>query len=277
MLRFLGELQQDATKLLSGEDGTITAVSKEANSNRGIPSYYAICNATQLILAGYSYGAMIASNLPSLDVVLEIFRSPTFGSVVRDVCELASSSAKRIREITTSIPAGPEKVLSRTGLTDPGAVPVEVGYLLVSPLVQPVRSFTSCSNPSFAPKTDVHRDAVHAAKLMRKHGTDMYNRPICVVYGDKDGFDLFGGLRKWTQALRVKAHHVPMICRIEGAGHFFLEEGSADKLCGHVTEWVDNWEKGIEVGNEMMEKRTKQRKREMYEVQRTDPGPSKGW
>ena len=274
MLRFLGELQQDFTKSQSDEEGTGTTVSEEGKSRQRIPSYHLICNATQLILAGYSYGAMIASNLPPLDTVLDIFRRPTFDSVVRDVCELASSSAARIRETTTSTPAGPEKVLSRTGLTDAGAVPVEIGYLLVSPLVQPVRSFTSCSNPSFAPKTDVSQDAVKAAKQLRKHGADMYNHPICVVYGDKDGFDLFGGLRKWTEALVDNAHHTPMICPIEGAGHFFLEVGSIAKLCGHVTKWVDNFEKGIEIENE---KEDGAKKKTLYGVQQTSRGTLNRW
>jgi alpha/beta superfamily hydrolase len=48
----------------------------------------------RLALAGYSYGSMIASHLPSVDVVLNMFRSPLSDSAEAEVCLRASNIAQ---------------------------------------------------------------------------------------------------------------------------------------------------------------------------------------
>jgi pimeloyl-ACP methyl ester carboxylesterase len=48
----------------------------------------------RLALAGYSYGSMIASHLPSVDFVLNMFRSPLSDSAEAEVCLRASNIAQ---------------------------------------------------------------------------------------------------------------------------------------------------------------------------------------
>src|SRR6266516_697939 len=54
----------------------------------------------RLVLAGYSYGSMIASHLPSADVVLDMFRSPRSDSAEAEVRLRASHIAQlRSRDV----------------------------------------------------------------------------------------------------------------------------------------------------------------------------------
>ena len=81
------------------EDQALSPSSLDGAPNRVQESKWLGLDA-ELILAGYSYGAMVASHLPSIDVVLKTFQSPNTGTNEAEISLRASHLAKlHIKEL----------------------------------------------------------------------------------------------------------------------------------------------------------------------------------
>lgn len=179
-----------------------------------------------LILGGYSYGSLIASNVPKIDVINDLFRSEA--SPEMSVSEIG----QRARKIATATlqqidPANLGE--SQTG--DVELSNTAISYLLVSPLRPPVSTFlTGLSSLSFnVGSLSAHGRPV--ADQLSMHRT-------LALYGDQDDFTSIRKLQRWSDELTRMAQSHFQGVMIEGAGHFWREEGVEEQARRSLREWL---------------------------------------
>ena len=212
----------------------------------------------KLILAGYSYGSLVASHLPTIGGIIRLFREMHQGSPVQEI----SSTAERIftgwRE---SLQMGMEQHHSKLFIdreraegavaghssADPEAivsmlvsVPISISYLLVSPLLPPISNFLTFFSPL---SLSIGADA----SAQRKHvpcpkPTDqlLANRTLA-VYGNQDTFASTKKLRKWSRGLAHCPHSKFQYREVDGAGHFWKEDGAEAQLRSILAHWLQDW------------------------------------
>jgi alpha/beta superfamily hydrolase len=260
----------------------------------------------RLVLAGYSYGSMIASHLPSADVVARTFRSPLPDSAEAEVRLRASNIAQlrkqdiqtrrwnrmqargrsslkvsnaangnshaisvggyeseptgrrisressrksldvsvrrsldRVRERFTSKQTNSteDTPVETVAASDLKLVVPEACYLLISPLLPPIASFaTMFSSLSFAAKKSSTTLASNIP-LSTPNG-ELALHPSCAVYGDRDTFTSRKKLRKWAEHLKQTSNSQFQFFEIDGAGHFWQEKGSMDRMKNSIEEWL---------------------------------------
>jgi alpha/beta superfamily hydrolase len=260
----------------------------------------------RLVLAGYSYGSMIASHLPSADVVVRIFRSPLPDSAEAEIRLRASNIAQlrkqdvrsrrrngiqargrgslrvsdavhgnshaisvggyeseptdrrisrelsrksldvsvrqsldRMRERFTSKQANSteDTPVETIAASDLKLVAPEACYLLVSPLLPPIASFaTMFSSLSFAAKKS--STTLAGDVLASTPNRELALHPSCAVYGDRDTFTSRKKLRTWAEDLKQKSNSRFQFFEVDGAGHFWQEEDSMDRMKGSIEEWL---------------------------------------
>ena len=105
----------------------------------------------------------------------------------------------------------------------------DVSYLLISPILGAVAGLaTMFSNPSPGKEGD-HKLAMH---------------PSLVVYGDRDAFTSQRKLRQWCEQMQQRAAEARVsefaFCEVEGAGHFWREDGALSTLRQTVKRWVQD-------------------------------------
>ncbi len=127
---------------------------------------------------------------------------------------------------------GEEKPLSPTPA-------IRTYYLLISPLLPPISSlatFFSTRSPRYpqysssSPSKDENVDA--SSKLVR-HTT-------LAIYGDRDMFTSSKKLQKWASELADQPHSRFRFSEVQGAGHFWVEDGVERQLRGGVKEWISS-------------------------------------
>lgn len=185
-----------------------------------------------LILGGYSFGSLIASHVPTLDVMVDLFRSgvaspdtpiPEIGRRAR---KIASAT---IQQITTASHSGDSK-FDETELS----TSVSTSYLLVSPLRPPVSSFlTGFSSLSFSVggTSAQARPVPHPGDQLSKHQT-------LAIYGDQDDFTSVRKLQRWSDELMRVPHSQFQGVVVEGAGHFWRERGVEEQARRALREWL---------------------------------------
>lgn len=105
---------------------------------------------------------------------------------------------------------------------------MNVRYLLVSPVLFPLS--TVLLPPGLAmPKT--HGTDASAGVLSLKH-------PTLVAFGDSDHFTSAKKLRQWAGKLASESAGLWKWIQVDGAGHFWREEGVAERLEGRLVEWI---------------------------------------
>jgi len=201
------------------------------------PSPTASADRIHLIVGGYSFGSLIASHVPTLDVVIDLFRTgaTTPDTPIYDIGRKARKiAAATIRDLG---PANPEE----SGNPDnPDRIELSaettISYLLVSPLRPPVSQLLTgfCSlslNVGGKSAPALARAAVRPADQLSAH-------PTLALYGNRDEFTSVHKLRRWSADLG----HVPQSRfqsgEVEGAGHFWREEGAAEEAKRILREWL---------------------------------------
>ncbi|PTB73934.1 hypothetical protein M440DRAFT_1381984 [Trichoderma longibrachiatum ATCC 18648] len=198
-----------------------------------------------LLMAGYSYGAMITTQLPPLNELLEPFTSPDSGSHAAQIRLRAEGWAEKQRHISReaqgqhttpdSSSASPGHLTPANGRLSPidGFTMPRPAYLLVSPLQGLVTHLATMSLlPSvFARRRPIpQQDPSAEAKLVQN--------PTLAVFGDCDIFVPVGKLRAWVARLsaqpasQFRGHEIP------SAGHFWAEEGVLHAMLDLVCEFA---------------------------------------
>ena len=99
----------------------------------------------------------------------------------------------------------------------------KAAYLLISPLQGFVSNLATMSrSPS---------DAAAEAKLRQC--------PTFAAFGDNDMFVPVGKLRSWAAKMESRGGSVFRSEEIDGAGHFWVEEGVLGMMMGKVKEFVN--------------------------------------
>lgn len=211
-------------KLLSDPDH---APSPTASADRNI----------HLILGGYSFGSLIASHAPPLDVMIELFRAgaATPGTPIYEIGGKARKiAAATIRDLA------PANLEERENPHNPDRIELSaetaISYLLVSPLRPPVSQLLTgfCSlslNVGGMSAPAQARAAVRPADQLSAHRT-------LVLYGNRDEFTSVRKLQRWSAELGRVPQSRFQSGEIEGAGHFWREEGVATEARRILREWL---------------------------------------
>lgn len=111
----------------------------------------------------------------------------------------------------------------------------QVAYILISPLLPPIASFTTMfSKLTFAGKGNASTVA-HAPPS--EEFAELTIQPCICIYGSKDAFTSDRKLRRWTEDLRAKAGSQFVSIRT-GSGHFWQDRECILHLSQGLTEWL---------------------------------------
>lgn len=190
----------------------------------------------RLILGGYSYGSLVASHLPEVDVVRDLFGSAssddtgTMGTI--------RQTAHRIYSRTVEEGFGHplQQGSGTTGL--PNVIPkTTVSYLLISPLLPPISLFLTLFT-KFSLEVGMETSAQGRQISCPKPADQFIANPTLVIYGNEDAFTSASKVRKWADDIfrasrgRFEAHEV------DGASHFWREDGVESQARGLLRDWL---------------------------------------
>ncbi|KAL9129602.1 MAG: hypothetical protein Q9217_001990 [Psora testacea] len=100
---------------------------------------------------------------------------------------------------------------------------LRTAYLLVSPLLPPLSSFLALSMGQ-------RNGRVGEEKLVQAH--------TLVVYGNRDIFTSQRKLRRWAEGLKERVGSRFRFSEVQGAGHFWKEEGVEEEMKRAVGQWT---------------------------------------
>lgn len=224
MLQYLQRLRHAFAKNQLHESET-----PDGDSNDGI----------RLILGGYSFGSLIASHAPDVEVLQDIFRSRTKSPSTKSIGEIGNVARKIATASTRHLgPANPDQFVQETAADDsdsdfqPRASPsVSIAYLLVSPLLPPVSHFLTCFSTLSLNVGTGKRIQVRPDHQLSTHST-------LALYGDQDIFTSAPKLQRWSAELGRVPQSRFQGCEIGGAGHFWREDGVETRVRNHLREWL---------------------------------------
>lgn len=186
----------------------------------------------ELVLAGYSYGSMIASHQPNVENVISIFSKPTGDSIAAHILVKAKKLVAGEPEETEEEYYATEVQLDEDTASDLPAA--NISFLLVSPILSYALGFvTLWGNLT---KLSVQGHNIVTPVLEER----LPKVPSLIVYGTDDMFTSEKKLQNWTKQLKdvpesqVEAVEVPM------AGHFWVEPSFHQQLRRAVGEWLEH-------------------------------------
>ena len=197
----------------------------------------------RIILGGYSYGSLIASHLPTIEAVTDLFKEICVGSALYRICTVAEAITIRLKNtlgkrMTTRIS---QESLSFSGEGDSSfrgfSDTVSTSYLLISPILPPLSQFlTVFSTLSLIIESERSTQAKYIPcpepnDQLRSHRT-------LAIYGNQDGFTSAQKLDKWSDALVHGSHSEFQSREIDGAGHFWREDGVEMQAKRVLKDWL---------------------------------------
>ncbi|KAJ5096019.1 hypothetical protein NUU61_005375 [Penicillium alfredii] len=228
MLQYLKYLKHAfAVNKNDGDDGLSLSQIAQTTGDNETPQIH-------LILGGYSYGSLIVSHVPTLEAMVELFRpaaspSKPIGEIARTAKQIAAWSIDQLP--IPNAPALPD---------DPwlGLQTATVSYLLVSPLLPPISQlltvFSSLSlNVTVETSRGRHVACPRPADQLTTHRT-------LALFGDQDNFTSAQKLRKWSSELAHVPHSQFQWREIDGAGHFWREDGVELRARQILAEWLSS-------------------------------------
>lgn len=226
-----------------------------------------------LVLSGYSYGAMITSQLPPLDAVMAMFANPPLDSDaghIRSRAESLAHQQKRLvsspglrvgetspRRRSTSLDDGGFRGLARktrhrarsslgsissinSGPKSPqqqqhDPLPVELTLPIVPNMTRP--------RPAYLLISPLQGVITNLATMSRAPGhsaaeAQMHIHPTRAIYGDGDVFVSVKRLRAWKERMEGAKDSQFLGCEIAGAGHFWVEEGVLPQMVQLVADFA---------------------------------------
>ncbi|KAG0153162.1 hypothetical protein PDIDSM_5012 [Penicillium digitatum] len=188
-----------------------------------------------LILGGYSYGSLIASHVPTLDTMLDLFQysSTTTSTNTSEPIYGIWSTAKQLTALSL------EQLQMSHRLSDAPdlrALTTSISYLLVSPLLPPISQLlTLFSTLSLKVKIGTpegsHIPRARPADQQSTHHT-------LALFGDQDTFTSVEKLERWSGDMVHKPCSRFQFRVINGAGHFWGENGAEVRARRALQEWL---------------------------------------
>lgn len=193
-----------------------------------------------LVLGGYSYGSMIASHLPATDVVVSLFRQAVSGTAPYEICKIAEELAGHSEE-RLHLPQSPTVDKSSPTIDEGGLEEISrstVSYLLVSPILPPLSNLLTLFSKL---SLDVGVDMPAQGKQIPcpKPATQLCQHRSLALYGNEDGFTSAKKLRTWSGELSSVPQSQFQCREIDGAGHFWREDGVANQARHVLQDWLD--------------------------------------
>lgn len=175
----------------------------------------------ELILAGYSYGSMMASRLPSAMEVLDLFSNPSKASsaarILQKVNELAILDGRQI-----------------TPDTQYGEHWPTISYLLVSPILGVTSHLVTLFSGLSSVTIQGRRIATPSPEeLLPQHRT-------LIIYGTDDIFTPLRKVQDWIATMQDRPGSQIQSREVEHAGHFWLEHRFHMLLRAAIREWVSH-------------------------------------
>lgn len=111
----------------------------------------------------------------------------------------------------------------------------QVRFLLISPLLPPISTLLAMATRLWpSNKTKETPDSSSLQPMQSK----LWTKPTLAIYGDHDLFTSHKRLRKWAEQLNEKPASYFISSEITGVGHFWHEDGAADKMRSVIREWL---------------------------------------
>ncbi|PYI04063.1 hypothetical protein BO78DRAFT_179478 [Aspergillus sclerotiicarbonarius CBS 121057] len=195
----------------------------------------------RIVLGGYSYGSMIASHLPGLDALVDLVRRSSPDTPIHEIYQIADKLSlcrgddrpAAPRPSPTYRPA----TLEEMGRAADGIGRAAISFLLVSPLLPPVNQFlTIFSKMSLdaGAQTSVQGRQIPCPKP----ADQLCAHETMAIYGDQDTFTSASKLEKWSAELAHAPESRFQAVEIEGAGHFWREDGVESQAREVIRDWV---------------------------------------
>ncbi|KAN0071581.1 Alpha/Beta hydrolase fold [Elaphomyces granulatus] len=216
--------------------------------------------AVDILLGGYSYGSMIASLLPTIEEVLNLFANslPASWTLQIRAKALELSTTWNNKFATTRQPlisSSPDPNLSSTttvagnaqearidntqrGMANDIPIP-NISYLLVSPILPPVSMFvTMFSRMPFisGQSSGISIEGTHLPSPKPEEQLCAY--PTLAIFGDKDMFTPTSKMRKWVEDLSGASQSKFQSREINGAGHFWIEHNAESQMRYALRQWL---------------------------------------
>ncbi|KAL4891012.1 Alpha/Beta hydrolase protein [Aspergillus ambiguus] len=185
-----------------------------------------------LTLGGYSYGSFIASNLPSISVVGDLFKGSIDETLFHDILQAARHIYVLSTDDTqTERPSSPND----SCLVD--ITKTSLSYLLISPLLPPVSQFLTLFT---RPSLDIRDTASNNPRQFPcpNPADQLCTYPTLAIYGDQDSFTSASKLRKWSEELNKMPRSRFRSVEIGGAGHFWREIGAESQARDALRNWL---------------------------------------
>lgn len=223
MLQYLHQVKDGLQKMLSDQDHT---PSPTASADRNI----------HLILGGYSFGSLIASHAPTLDVMIDLFQTGAEnpGTPIYEIGRKARKiAATTMRDLA---PANPQ---SQSHPEQPDSIELSaetaIWYLLVSPLRPPMSNFlTGFCGLSL----NVRGTSASQARPAGRPADQLSAHRTLALYGNRDEFTSVRKLQRWSAEMGRVPQSRFQSGEIEGAGHFWREEGVELEARRVLREWL---------------------------------------
>jgi pimeloyl-ACP methyl ester carboxylesterase len=187
-----------------------------------------------LILGGYSYGSLMASHVPTLDTMLNLFHpTPTAPTIKSTPISVIRDTAKRIAASTLERLQVSHGV---AGALDLRAWTTSISYLLVSPLLPPISQLlTMFSTLTLNVKTEIPQGP-HI--LCPRPADQLSTHPVLALFGDQDNFTSAEKLQTWSDEMAHKPGSRFQFRMIKGAGHFWREHGVEEQARLALKKWL---------------------------------------
>lgn len=180
-------------------------------------------NKIKIILGGYSYGSMIARQVESAQVIFDAF-VPDVPSPLGNIAIQAQELAIRYKNERS--PESSMSIDTHRDLEPPSHV--DTAYLLISPLLSPVASILALSLSNLISKNKREQEDL---QRLTSHYT-------LALSGTDDIFTSSARLHSWASNLFNEPDSRFTFRQIDGAGHFWREDGVRELLRDSIRDWV---------------------------------------
>lgn len=192
--------------------------------------------AVQLVLGGYSYGSMIASSLPHLDLIADVVRQSNHGTPMHEIYQIARDlvyCSEEDKDILEQQKYTPQEMKKAAGTIER----TRVAYLLISPILPPINRFLTLFaklSLDIGPFESSQRQSIpcpQPADQVCAHET-------LALYGNQDTFTSAHKLQTWSKELSQNPSSKFQSVEIDGAGHFWIEDGVRSQARDAIRNWL---------------------------------------
>ncbi|KAI5286458.1 hypothetical protein KEM54_006774 [Ascosphaera aggregata] len=199
----------------------------------------------EFVLAGYSYGSMIASNLPSSELIWDLFLQAHGEGVGDGDADVVVSEAMHQLMLRLSRIGNPKKRNSRSpnGIDGVDDNPMfSVSYLLISPILPPIASFTTLSFLRSDPDLTFTSSSPSPGGGIRIASTTLEEKirnghRVLALFGDADRFCSVSKLREWSARMKRIEGSQFQTYEVEGGSHFWATKDERITLREMIRRW----------------------------------------